>query len=181
MKNIIEQVYNYMANDDKVVAIYGDMKSKDKSLTYGEIKKCIVAIHKLIGRDNFKKSVGILIENRLEFIKAFFSGIYNGYTIVAIDPKITDEGLDKIINDNKLTTVISNNSNIDKIKRYSNINAINIEEIEITDERKFELVNSNLDDIIVVSYTSGTSGKFSKGVKLSNKNISFVSEESRFE
>lgn len=177
MKNIIEQVYNYMANDDKVVAIYGDMKSKDKSLTYGEIKKCIVAINKLIGRDNFKKSVGILIENRLEFIKAFFSGIYNGYTIVAIDPKITDEGLDKIINDNKLTTVISNNSNIDKIKRYSNINAINIEEIEITDERKFELVNSNLDDIIVVSYTSGTSGKFSKGVKLSNKNISFVSEE----
>ena len=179
MKNLIEECYRNMENENQVFAIYGDVNSKDKKLTYGEIKKYIIAINKMIGKNRFEMPVGILIENKLEFIKAFFSILFNGYIVIGIDPKISEEGLDKIIEDNKLKTILTNTNNISKLSKYKNKNIINIENININvgDDKKITQVRSNLEDIIVISYTSGTSGKFSKGVKLSNKNISFVSEE----
>ena len=39
MKNLIEECYRNMENENQVFAIYGDVNSKDKKLTYGEIKK----------------------------------------------------------------------------------------------------------------------------------------------
>lgn len=181
MKNIIDECYNNMEKDKKIFAIYADLYSKDKILTYGEIKKYIIALAKIIGRNNYKKAVGIFIENKIEFIKAFFSILFNGYTVVGIDPKISDEGLEKIIQDNDLDTILTNNTNILKLSKFLDKNIINIDDVAIDncETKKIVKVKSNFEDIIVNSYTSGTSGKFSKGVKLSNENISFVSEEYR--
>ena len=179
MKNIIEECYLNMENKEKIFAVYSDINSEDKKLTYGEIKNTIIAINKIIGVNNYKKAIGILIENKLEFVKAFFAILFNGYTVVGIDPKISEEGLDKIIEDNKLTTILTNDNNISKLSKYKDKNIINIEKINIQVNEKEKLlpIKSNFNDIIIISYTSGTSGKFSKGVKLSNENISFVSEE----
>lgn len=179
MKNIIEECYRNMENVDKIFAVYGDVNSEDKELTYGEIKDNIIAINKMIGINNYKEAIGILIENKLEFVKAFFSILFNGYTVVGIDPKISEEGLDKIIEDNNLTTILTNDNNFLKLSKYEDKNIINIERINIKPNEKERIpqIKSNFEDIIIISYTSGTSGKFSKGVKLSNENISFVSEE----
>lgn len=179
MKNIIEECYLNMENKEKIFAVYSDINSEDKKLTYGEIKNTIIAINKIIGVNNYKKAIGILIENKLEFVKAFFAILFNGYTVVGIDPKISEEGLDKIIEDNKLTTILTNDNNISKLSKYKDKNIINIEKIniQVNETEKLLPIESNFNDIIIISYTSGTSGKFSKGVKLSNKNISFVSEE----
>ena len=179
MKNIIEECYRNIEEEDKIFAVYGDVNSKDKELTYGEIKNSIIEINKIIGVNNYKKAIGILIENKLEFIKAFFAILFNGYTVVGIDPKISEEGLEKIIEDNELTTILTNDNNISKLFKYEDINIINIEKInvQVNEKEKIISIKSNFEDIIIISYTSGTSGKFSKGVKLSNKNISFVSEE----
>lgn len=180
MKNIIEECYNNMNELNKKFATFAN-NGQDKELTYEEIKKYIIAIKKIIGTSQYKKSIAILIENSLEFVKAFFSIIYNGFTIVGIDPNISEEGLEKIIVDNKLEIIISNNKNIKKLSRQKKQNIINIETVNIDNlvEEKIDLPKSSLKDIIAISYTSGTSGKFSKGVKLSNKNISFISEEYR--
>ncbi len=179
MKNIIEECYRNMENVDKIFAVYGDVNSEDKELTYGEIKDNIIAINKMIGINNYKEAIGILIENKLEFVKTFFSILFNGYTVVGIDPKISEEGLDKIIEDNNLTTILTNDNNFLKLSKYEDKNIINIERINIKPNEKERIpqIKSNFEDIIIISYTSGTSGKFSKGVKLSNENISFVSEE----
>lgn len=181
MKNIIEESYSFMKDNDKEFAIYADYESGIKSLTYGEIKLYISGINKIVGINQYTQSIGILIENKLEFIKAFFSILYNGYTVVGIDPNITEEGLEKIINENKLKYIITNNLNMDKLLKYRNTKIINIEKLSLEDGniKKVKLPKSNLNDIIAISYTSGTSGKFSKGVKLSNRSISFVSEEYR--
>lgn len=179
MKNIIEECYLNMEDKEKIFAVYSDINSEDKKLTYGEIKNTIIAINKIIGVNNYKKAIGILIENRLEFVKAFFAILFNGYTVVGIDPKISEEGLDKIIEDNKLTTILTNDNNISKLSKYEEKNIINMEKIniQVNETEKLLPIKSNIGDIIIISYTSGTSGKFSKGVKLSNENISFVSEE----
>lgn len=181
MKNIIEENYSFMNNNDKVFAIYADYKNGNKTLTYGEIKKYVLATNSIVGNCHYTESIGILIENKLEFVKAFFSILYNGYTVVGIDPNITEEGLEKIVNDNELKYIITNNTNIEKLSMYKNMQIINIEELNIeeVDKKEITLPKSSLNDIIVISYTSGTSGKFSKGVKLSNRSISFVSEEYR--
>ena len=178
MINIVEQCYRNLDDDEKVFAVYSEHNGEDKTLRYKEIKKYIAKIRTIIGTSNFDENVGILIENKLEFVSAFFAGLLNGYKIVGIDPKISEDGLTKIIQDNKLKIVFTNNSNISKLESYSNLKIINFEELDMADENThFDMVSSKLEDIIVISYTSGTSGKFSKGVKLSNKSISFVSEE----
>ena len=181
MKNIIEECYKFMQEDNKEIAIFADYRFGNKTLTYGEVKKYIIATNGIVGTNNYTKRIGILIENKLEFVKAFFSILYNGYTVVGIDPKITEEGLDKIINENELNYIITNNTNVQKLSKYKDKININIEDLNINNikENKISIPNSKIDDIIIISYTSGTSGKFSKGVKLSNKSISFVSEEYR--
>ena len=181
MKNIIKECYEFMKNDNKNIAIYADYIYGNKALSYKEVKKYIIAVNEIVGLNNYTKRIGILIENKLEFVKAFFAILYNGYTVVGIDPKITEEGLDKIINENDLEYIISNDANIEKLAKYTNKVIINIEQIDISKVKSetINIPNSKLEDIIVISYTSGTSGKFSKGVKLSNKSISFVSEEYR--
>ena len=65
MKNIIEECYLNMENKEKIFAVYSDINSEDKKLTYGEIKNTIIAINKIIGVNNYKKAIGILIENKL--------------------------------------------------------------------------------------------------------------------
>ena len=181
MKNIIQECYKFMGEDNKEIAVFADYKFGNKTLNYEEVKKYIIAINNIIGTDNYTKRIGILIENKLEFVKAFFAILYNGYTVVGIDPKITEEGLKKIIDENELKYIITNNTNIQKLLKYKDKIIINIEEVDISKikEVKISIPNSKLEDIIVISYTSGTSGKFSKGVKLSNRSISFVSEEYR--
>lgn len=181
MKNIIEECHKFMKDNNKEIAVYADYKYGNKNLNYGEVKKYIIAVNKIVGVNDYTKRIGILIENKLEFVKSFFAILYNGYTVVGIDPKITEEGLDKIINENKLKYIISNNTNIEKLSKYTDKVVINIEQIDIEkiESEEINVPNSKLEDIIVISYTSGTSGKFSKGVKLSNRSISFVSEEYR--
>ena len=43
MKNIIEECYLNMENKEKIFAVYSDINSEDKKLTYGEIKNTIIA------------------------------------------------------------------------------------------------------------------------------------------
>ena len=89
MKNIIKECYEFMKNDNKNIAIYADYIYGNKALSYKEVKKYIIAVNEIVGLNNYTKRIGILIENKLEFVKAFFSILYNGYTVVGIDPKIT--------------------------------------------------------------------------------------------
>lgn len=181
MKNIINEFYKNMINNPQNdFAIYIDNNKKIHNLKFEEIQKYILSTRNLIGIGNYKEKIGILIENNLEFVKAFCSILYNGYIVVGIDPQINDEGLDKIIEENNLTKIITNNDNEGKLEKYKT-KIINIEKMQINEltNEKLNLIESSLSDLIIISYTSGTSGKFSKGVKLTNKNISFVSEEYR--
>lgn len=180
MKNIIKEFSDFLRNTsqkEKDFAIFSSGQVEEK-LKYKDIVKNILFFNDIIGTNNFNKRIGICIENSIDFVKAFMTVLFNGYTVVGIDPLITKEEMDKIIADNSLDYIFVNDkTDISKIKNVKILNSsIDTKMIEYN-PNKLKNVKSDLEDIIVISYTSGTSGKFSKGVKVSNLNISFVSEE----
>lgn len=179
MKNIIKEFNKFIKDEsqkEKCFAIFSD-KSKEEKFTYEDIAKTVLYFRNIIGTNNFYKRIGICIENSIDFVKGFMGILLNGYTVVGIDPLITKEGMEKIIKDNFLDCIFVNSkTDISKIKNVEIVSTdIDLSGIEYNSD--FKEIDSNLDDIIVISHTSGTSGKFSKGVKVSNSNISFVSEE----
>lgn len=181
MKNIIEEFTNYLKDEkqkSKVFAIYSE-KDIEEKLDYEEIVKVIVKFSEICTSIDFSKGIGIIIENSIDFVKAFMAVLFNGYKVIGIDPLITKEGLEKIIIDNNIEYLfINDNTNISKIPE--NIKQLNVKEVLYNgsyDVNKLPKISSDFDDVIIISHTSGTSGKFSKGVKVSNKNVSFVSKE----
>ena len=91
------------------------------------------------------------------------------------------KNLNKVTKNEDINIEINVIDDKETLSKYKDKININIEDLNINNikENKISIPNSKIDDIIIISYTSGTSGKFSKGVKLSNKSISFVSEEYR--
>jgi len=151
----------------------------EKSIKYKELLQFASVLENQLGQSNFDKSLGIFIDNRLEFTSAFLGAILNGYTVVAMCTQMNKAEIKKIIYDNNIEIILT-------VKDFS-IQFDNIEiELFFLDDAiypnlssysKFQHVKFNEEDIAVVSYTSGTSATFSKGVRLSFKNISFVSHE----
>lgn len=182
MKNIIEEFYKEIVNEtnkNKVFAIYSE-KDYEETLTYEKIVKSIISFNEKLGTNDFDKGVGILIENSIDFVIAFIAILFNGYRVIGIDPLITKEGLEKIINDNNIEYVAVNNKSRKDIIDLQKVKLIDVKKDLIKgtyDVNNVPQIDSDLEKIIIISYTSGTSGKFSKGVKVSNSNVSFVSEE----
>ena len=182
MKNLIKEFRINLQNEENRKKAFAVFASKDyeENVTYENLVESILSFNKIVGTNNFVKRIGVMIENSVDFVKAFMAILFNGYTVVGIDPNITKEGLEKIIKDNQLEYILINNkTDISKINTEA-VNLINVQnnftKVEYNIENLVE-ISSNLNDIIIISYTSGTSGKFSKGVKVSKLNVSFVSEE----
>ena len=177
MKNIIKEFYDNLCKyKEKEFANFINNGSEE-ILTYDDICKFINYFNSNIGTSNYTKKIGILIENSTDFVKAFMMILFNGYIAVAIDPLINVDGLEKIIKENDLEYLLVNNKTDVKKIIDNNVKIINVAQITAQENGKVYEIESKLEDIIVISYTSGTSGKFSKGVILNNENVSFVSEE----
>ena len=120
------------------------------------------------------------MNNGLGFVNAFYSIILNNKIVVAINTKASLDELNHIIEINKLDLIITeeefekflNESNIENIIKYDHID---LEKYSTNFE--LEKIQPSFDDVMLISYTSGTSGNFSKPVEITYKNVSFVSEE----
>ena len=126
------------------------------------------------------KKIGIFINNCNDFVKAFYSILLNNKIVVSICNSVDIKEFEDIVLKNNLKFIITNDKNIEKIiKVNKKINIINLSNLKLKENKKLDFVPSDkrLNDVLVVSYTSGTSDSFSKGVELTYKNITFVSEE----
>ena len=112
----------------------------------------------------------------MDMIKAFISALFCGYTVVPLPPNLQKTEENKIIQENQIDKIIitgeegiriEKNLELIDISRYGNSSV----------EGEIAHIQTNSEDIIVISYTSGTSGNESKGVKSSLDNISFVSKK----
>ena len=183
MKNIVEHMYQNLSNPNKVIStepVYDNARQLQcKSLIGSDVAKLTNGIGKQIGQSNFKKQLGILLPNSNQFVSSFYASILNGHTVVGINERIEIDELNKIIAENNLETIVSNNQFVELFDK-AKVNVINLDSFNITQESsrlETSKKNPSFDDIMAVSYTSGTSESFSKGAKLSFENISFVSDE----
>ena len=182
MKNIIEYMYRNIEDKNSIIAEYADY---EKGLEIKKLKSCDVIkftnyINKNNKMNNYGKKVGILMNNSLGFVNSFYSLVLNDKIIVAINTKVSLDELNYIIKVNNLKLIISEDEyeeilNKSNIKEIINYNEINFD--DYSNNLEVEKINHDFEDIMLISYTSGTSGKFSKPVETTFKNVSFVSEE----
>ena len=164
MKNLLNYIVDNIKDKEYVVSVEAHMvdeKLYKKELKMSEIISFSNYLHNLdISKD---KKIGIIMDNCNEFVNAFYSILLNNKIVVSISDTVENDELEDIIKKNKLNVINLSKINFDNYNKQLNFIPSNMKE----------------NDTLVVSYTSGTSNSFSKGVELTYKNITFVSEEYR--
>lgn len=179
-KSILDYMVDNTKKLDYVVSIQTKLSSNrlmKKELKISEINKFCNYLYK---ENISNEKIGILIENSNSFVKAFYGIGINNRIAVAVNPSISLEELNDIIEKNNLDTIIASDELKDKAFKSNISKVIEIDKIRLdkeSDEIQFNTLNRKSSDVFVISYTSGTSGKFSKGVELTFENVTFVSEE----
>jgi long-chain acyl-CoA synthetase len=165
---------------EKVFALEYQQGSDERVLRYKDLIRMGLIIQKRFGSVNADKSIGVFIDNRVEFVSAFIGALLNGYTIVPICTTMRLNEINKIVYENNMDTILTVRDFGNQLEMLDNIELFYLDECDkpnIALLKSYNYVKADINDIAVVSYTSGTSGQFSKGVKLSYRSISFVSYE----
>ena len=183
MNNIVNYMYKNIEDKAILIAEYAEYKSgkfEVTNLKSSDIIKFSNYLNEQDKKEYYSKKIGILMNNSIGFVNAFYSIILNNKIVVAINSKVTLSELNHIIEVNNLDLIITE-AEFEKIIMQSNIKyMINYNDINLDIySEKFTLkkICPSFDDIMLISYTSGTSGNFSKPVEITYKNVSFVSEE----
>lgn len=177
MKNLLNYIEDNCKDKEYEVSV-------EPYSSYGRLMKKTLKIKEVNQFANYLNSkniknekVGILLDNCNGFVKSFYSILLNGKIIVSINNCIEQEELKDIIQKNKLEQIITNKS-FTSLFEGIDIELIDIDKkIKESDELGFKVPTKKEEDDLVISYTSGTSSSFSKGVILTYKNITFVSTE----
>lgn len=150
---------------------------KNKEYTYKDLIREAKYISKVLGIEKGEKVVNFM-ENRPEFICSFF-GIWNSKGVpINIDAGYTAEELEYILTDADPKVIMTSNKNIkvaeEAIKLSGkNIRIINCDEIKSPEDfevDEYVIYSPEPEDIGVLLYTSGTTGK-PKGVVLTFDNL----------
>ena len=150
---------------------------KNKEYTYKDLIREAKYISKVLGIEKGEKVVNFM-ENRLEFICSFF-GIWNSKGVpINIDAGYTAEELEYILTDADPKVIMTSNKNLkvaeEAIKLSGkNIRIINCDEIKSPEDfevDEYVIYSPEPEDIGVLLYTSGTTGK-PKGVVLTFDNL----------
>ena len=150
---------------------------KNKEYTYKDLIREAKYISKVLGIEKGEKVVNFM-ENRPEFICSFF-GIWNSKGVpINIDAGYTAEELEYILTDSDPKVIMTSNKNLkvaeEAIKLSGkNIRIINCDEIKSPEDfevDEYVIYSPELEDIGVLLYTSGTTGK-PKGVVLTFDNL----------
>ena len=182
MKNLLNYIIDNTQDREYIVSV-------EAALENGELHQKELKMSQIISFSNYLYSldlskyskIGIVMENCNDFVNAFYSVLINNKIVVSINDNVEIDELDDVIKKNNLEYIITNNNSIKKVSSCKkNIRIINMSELNnTTRDKKLDFVPSSKkdNDTLVVSYTSGTSSSFSKGVELTYRNITFVSEE----
>ncbi|MEO2068503.1 MAG: AMP-binding protein [Desulfurobacteriaceae bacterium] len=176
MPNFLERVLENIKNFPEKEVFVGKKNGKYFPLTYRDFKEQVIALEEFLEELGVEDRVVIFMENRPEWISSFFGILFKGGIAVPVDYLLSERELFNILKDSQPKFVITSNQNIEKVNRAIkdigyHIHVVNIDEVSLKPKRKsIEFVNRDLDDVIVILYTSGTTGN-PKGVMLTLKNL----------
>lgn len=117
--------------------------------------------------------IGILMENRPEWLFSFYAILNNNCIVVPIDYMGSEDDFSHIVK-NSGAEILIHSDKTAELAASSEIDKINVDKIDNKDivksNEKYKKFDSTSDDTAIIMYTSGTSGK-PIGVMLSNKNF----------
>ena len=182
MENIIKYMYKNISEKGKILANYIDEENEYniKNLKSEDVARFSNYLNEKVGGGTFERKIGIFVHNSLAFVNAFYSIELNGNIVVGINTKVSLEELNHIIEVNNMDTIITNDEFYDFVSGSNIKNIINYDKVNLEDypqEFNKKVVLPDFKGVMLISYTSGTSGKFSKPVETTFENVSFVSEE----
>lgn len=182
--NFYEMLYTQAQQRAKKIALFQD----DKKVSYKELLNMSDRLAAYLHEEGIKSGdrVAIFMRNSIEFVVAIFAISKVGGVVVPINTFLKSDELDYILEDSSAIALFAS-SNFEKIIHDSKASKlckkiiwegrlrfsddINISFADtIANDIKYPPIMRKLDDLAVIFYTSGTTGK-PKGAMLSYKNI----------
>ncbi|PLT35694.1 long-chain fatty acid--CoA ligase [Bacillus sp. V5-8f] len=172
---------------------YGDKTAiifEDNRITYKELKDqvdCLAGKWKEMG---FKKGerIGLMLANHPHYIISYYAAQALGLVVVQVNPMYTTRELLQIVNDSQINFIVADTLACKAIKQVENVHSFSYlfgSELAEEEGKEFidierligegirldtpEQINAR-DDVAVIQYTGGTTGKM-KGAMLTHFNL----------
>jgi len=162
---------------EKQAALYPDnlaIKDGDTSLTYAEFNTLtnLVAHYILEKMGDYRGPIAFLLEHGASQMVAIFGILKSGNGYVALDPDFPRARLEFMISDSETPLMITNSKNLNFARELSSpgIQIISLDEINSGTQMENPGLDIDIDAMIAIYYTSGSTGQ-PKGCVLPHKLI----------
>ena len=162
-------------DNDSTALIYGD-----KRVTYKEMYNAVLAIsHELAAQSEKYRSIGLFINNSVNYVKAYFAITFTGHVIVPISPRIKAGELVSTILYCELGVIVTDTSNMEQLRKELReiqylIKVFNMDTLAFEEVGKTAFLpvsgGNELDEVALMLHTSG-SLSLPKRVMLTHKNL----------
>lgn len=165
---------------------------KDETISYKELLYKINATANKLETTGIKRDmhVGLMINNKPEYIYSYFALLTLGATVVQMNPQYKVSEITYIVNDSKADVLILDDPSFNAVmKSEQNFNnkvniitwggmtgdhVISISSKSLEKDKSFNVVDRKYDDVAQIIYTSGTTGQ-PKGAMITHSNLNWMS------
>ena len=176
------------------VNLYGERIAvifEDKKITYCELKDQVDRLASAWKEMGYQKGerIGLMLNNHPDYIVSYYAALALGLIIVQINPLYTPRELLQILNDSKLTYLVTDSHAIDTVRKVDDLyhfqhiilsqmtvdhqddKFLSLDELKVHSKTLENPVPISIyDDIAIIQYTGGTTGKM-KGAMLTHFNL----------
>lgn len=164
LKNIFEEKWNDTFIIDSL---------NDEKFTYGEFFGTIIKFKKKLENMHLSKAdfLCLIMDNSIDLAALYFSSLLLGTKVVPIDPYKGNNEITEILNQLKNKQIIYDEKIIQNLSLGTKLNEFKQNNDEIATFSNLAIFDTiNFDDVFLITFTSGTTGK-QKGVMHSFNNL----------
>ena len=169
--NLAEKIHkSILENPDKI------LKFEDEIYTFSDIDRNIrkaATLLKKIGV-KFQDRVALQLPKCMEFIYFHFANLWIGAITLPLNPTYSEKEVEYFLSDSQSKLFITTHKNAERLKNITDKLHVYVLEIDNLDLSEYEKIQTNFDtkydDIALIAYTSGTTGR-SKGAMITHSNL----------